>query len=969
MKKHYLLLLISLFPILILSQVGNLEIANKSGDYKVSKEVSLKNLDIKAKIVGPVSTTLVTMVFHNNSNRILEGQLSFPLPNGVSVSGYALDINGKLRNAVPVEKTKAKEVFESVERRRVDPGILEKTEANVFKTRIYPIPENGDRTIQITYHQELKFVNNKLQYQFLWDKDVVIPQFSLDVQVFDQINKPVLQEKPDGQLDFVKNDQVWNANIKKENFSIKNNLIVNFDQTNQEQLIAQPAQNNSYYFLLNLPVEENSKTKSLPKRIGLIWDNSFSSLSRDFKKEYQLLETYFKSNPNVELQLVLLNNKWQNKKTFKIINGNFQDLKDELSKVIYDGGTDYSQLKNINVDEYLFFTDGISSFGNLDFKLNKPVYTINSSVKHNYNQLRLISAKTGGLYLDISSNEASKEAQKLISSPLKFMGIKPNSDVEEVYPHVPVIIGSQLMISGIAKRKETTLTLQFGYDNLVTEEKTIQLNFEKQSSKDWDIAVMWAQKKINDLELLGGDFKNEIQNLSRQFGVVTDNTSLIVLEDINDYVKYKITPPEELRKDYDNIINDKNRTLQDSRKNIMANAEQKIEELKKWWNTDFKDIKYYPKAKVENGSRSDSTSFSRNIEEVLVTGVQGNQRSQRSAMAYEVANISTNQALAGRVAGVRITESNEIKATIKTIELKSSEKYMALFDNLKSADEIYTQYLKQREENKQTPTYYFDVANLLFAKGDKEKGLMVLSTIADLDIENEELYKLLLYKLKQENIADKSVFIAKKILDWRSMDPQSYRDYALALEDDGQYQEALTQLYKIFLNDYTEELAARDRGIEEVILMEINELINHRKANPNNINPKLISELPVNIRVALNWNKNNTDIDLWVTDPNGEKCMYSHKSTVIGGRISNDITEGFGPEQFILKKAIKGKYKIETNFFGDQQISISGPTTLMAEVFLNYASGKQERKIVVFQSTKKDNGGNNNGILIAEFDY
>jgi uncharacterized protein YfaP (DUF2135 family) len=125
----------------------------------------------------------------------------------------------------------------------------------------------------------------------------------------------------------------------------------------------------------------------------------------------------------------------------------------------------------------------------------------------------------------------------------------------------------------------------------------------------------------------------------------------------------------------------------------------------------------------------------------------------------------------------------------------------------------------------------------------------------------------------------------------------------------------------------------------------------------------------VNIRVVLNWNKDNTDIDLWVTDPRGEKCMYSHKSTEIGGRLSKDFTEGFGPEQFLLKNAVKGKYKIETNFFGEQQVSISGPTTLMAEIFLNYASGKQERKIVVFQSDKKGSGGNNNGILVAEFEY
>ena len=31
--------------------------------------------------------------------------------------------------------------------------------------------------------------------------------------------------------------------------------------------------------------------------------------------------------------------------------------------------------------------------------------------------------------------------------------------------------------------------------------------------------------------------------------------------------------------------------------------------------------------------------------------------------------------------------------------------------------------------------------------------------------------------------------------------------------------------------------------------------------------------MPVDLRIVMNWNMNNTDIDLWVTDPNEEKCM------------------------------------------------------------------------------------------------
>jgi Ca-activated chloride channel homolog len=110
--------------------------------------------------------------------------------------------------------------------------------------------------------------------------------------------------------------------------------------------------------------------------------------------------------------------------------------------------------------------------------------------------------------------------------------------------------------------------------------------------------------------------------------------------------------------------------------------------------------------------------------------------------------------------------------------------------------------------------------------------------------------------------------------------------------------------------------------------------------------------MPVDTRVVLNWNMNDTDIDLWLTDPNGEKCYYSHKTTAIGGRISDDFTNGYGPEQFLLKKAIKGVYTIEANFYGERQLKLAGPTTVMAEIYTHYASGRQQRKIITIQLEK-----------------
>jgi Vault protein inter-alpha-trypsin domain len=98
-------------------------------DGKTNNGVQLQSLKIDIKVCGTVARTTWLMTFKNNTSRILEGNLNFPLKDGASVSSYALDINGKMRNAVPVERAKGTEVFEAIERRRVDPGLLEKVMA------------------------------------------------------------------------------------------------------------------------------------------------------------------------------------------------------------------------------------------------------------------------------------------------------------------------------------------------------------------------------------------------------------------------------------------------------------------------------------------------------------------------------------------------------------------------------------------------------------------------------------------------------------------------------------------------------------------------------------------------------------------------------------------------------------------------------------------------------------------------
>src|SRR5688500_12069013 len=109
---------------------------------------------------------------------------------------------------------------------------------------------------------------------------------------------------------------------------------------------------------------------------------------------------------------------------------------------------------------------------------------------------------------------------------------------------------------------------------------------------------------------------------------------------------------------------------------------------------------------------------------------------------------------------------------------------------------------------------------------------------------------------------------------------------------------------------------------------------------------------------------NDTDIDLWITDPNGEKCLFSNRETKIGGHLSEDFTDGYGPEQFLLKKAVKGKYKIQVHYYGENSAKIAGRTTLLAEIFTNYARNNEQRKLITLQLEGEEE---REGVYVGEF--
>jgi Ca-activated chloride channel family protein len=185
----------------------------------------------------------------------------------------------------------------------------------------------------------------------------------------------------------------------------------------------------------------------------------------------------------------------------------------------------------------------------------------------------------------------------------------------------------------------------------------------------------------------------------------------------------------------------------------------------------------------------------------------------------------------------------------------------------------------------------------------------------------------------------------------RPEEPQSYRDLALVLGREKHYQRAIELLYRVVLTRWD-----RFPEIELTALTELNNLIVKARAAGQSgfaVDPRLVRNLDLDVRIVLTWDADLTDMDLWVIEPSAEKAYYGHPGTTIGGLVSKDFTQGYGPEEYLLHRAMRGMYKVQTNFYGSQAQTLIGAVTVQLTLYTNYGRPNEKRRAVTLRLTDK----------------
>lgn len=1088
-------------------------------DGSESADVSLQQLDIDVTINGMRAITTWTMTFKNHGTRTLEGELTFPLGDGIDVSRYALDINGHLREAVPVEKAKGAMVFESVERRQVDPGLLEKLEGNSFRTRIYPFNPGAARTVLIGYEEQLHFGGDgTLRYRLPLGITQKVPTFNLNIHILQSHATPLLEEDMNSGLTFTKAAEEYRISKQFKNYAPDHPISISLPKQKNSVEVVMQKKGSRYYYLVNSFMEGSSVEKRLPHQLSIVWDVSLSSRNRNIEKELHLLDDYILQIGDAQIDVLCVSNTIVSEQQFLVTDGDSHALRNYLRKARFDGATNLSCINFARLpgEEVLLFSDGHNTFYSDELSLGKKaVHCITSSTRSDFSNLHFITENTGGNFINLSGSSVDEALRLLCHQPLRFLGIKPHDGLRAHYPSLPLPVGSGFSVAGITEHPYDTITLLFGYGHHPIREKAVILDYNKQMTTTLNVSRIWAEKKINELSKRFEENKEEIGKLGRRYGIATRNTSLIVLETVQDYVTYNIQPPAELQQEYAQIMKHRKDQYHERDKLAKENATKYMKGLKDWYSTEWKPTKPKAEAKSrqERADRSQAantasrsqisqrteqantaandltgelsgTVYDEQTEPIIGAIVQVFQQGvQRGAAATDVngnysikplapsASYEVQFKYAGYkaivlrnviVAPDRVThqninmepDSNELQEVevrnysvpliesdnpgstttytrevisllptrnvddatamsastyqqksgisiagsrsggtmyiidgvavndgdaiaidtedpIKSNGTLTEEEARSLADwtddeNSDSADYMrlirrtprdqqYNTYLSLRAKQGYRPTFFLRVADYFFSTKREATAVRILSNIAELGIEDYELYKMMGYKLREMSEYDAAVYCFKKVLNWRPEEPQSYRDYGLILEDVGEYQRAFDTLYTALTCEYSTEQMGLYEGYQEVLLAELNELLakHGRKLHTGKLDKQWIAAMPVDLRVVLNWNMSETDVDLWVTDPDGEKCFYSHPETAIGGRLTDDFTDGFGPEQFELRKAKKGTYVVQANYFNDRMQKIAGPTTVLAEIYTYYGTKWQQRQLITLQLDKE----------------
>lgn len=939
--------------------------ATVTSNFPQGQAVQLREVSVDVQVFGGQAQTRIELRLFNPNPRVLEGELQFPLLDGQVVTGFALDVNGSLRDAVPVPKAKGQEIFEDIRRRRVDPGLLKATAGNQYKLRVYPIAAQGERRVSLTVTETLQGLKDGVLLRVPLAFASSVGRLNVRVQASGVARGDArLLQAPEG-TEWI-DGRGQGGSLHRESTGVQLGrsgwtapagpggwLQLALRQSNRTQMMVGES-GGKRFFAGQVPFRDEPVRRADPKHIALVWDASGSAVAQS--RVLPVLDAWFRAmRQSVKVSLIVMRNRPEPVRSFTVTPGGFAALAAVLRAEPADGSSNFDVLPiPPGVDATLMVSDGLMTDGKqlINYTGTAPVFAINGAGSADLPRLARLADRTGGALVDAALLPPDEAVRAMLFDGWRVAGV---SSLDANHLALPSLRVQHGRISVAGEMEGATARVEVALSHPDGRRQTLVLPVGGPASAGRWPAQQWAQWRGSELAENPALHAAELRNIASAHGIVGPNSSLIVLELAADYARYELPAPPELAAEVAQLGRLQLAQSGQMRRGHIETMVRQMEQKQSWWDRDFPKDAPRPaeqKKKEVQGAVGNMGGSAPGMSAAQANALARREAESSSRVLAERPPSAPPAPVAAAPARMeaRRDMASDLAAKAASADQASAQSTIALqgwtpdapyFRRLRDASpsDLYRTYLDERAAHLASSSFYLDAAGIFLDRGQVEFGLRVLSNLAEMNLENRQLLRLYAYRLQQARRADLAVPVFERVSELAPNEPQSWRDLGLALAESGQAQRGVNALWEVVSRPWNGRFA----GVGMIALAELNAIAAQASAAGEpldlaRVDARLRRNLPLALRVVMAWDTDDTDIDMWVTDPNNERASYANRLTFQGGAMSPDATGGYGPEEYSLKTARPGKYRIDAQFYGNQQQVLSAGTTVMVRVTTGFGT-------------------------------
>lgn len=533
--------------------------------------LAVETLDVQVQIEGRLARTRVKQVFRNKLHRQAEGVYSFQLPDGASISRLQMDVEGQMMEGELVERERARQIYEDIVQRRKDPALLEWQGGNRFKTQIFPIPAQGTKTVILTYEERLSARQGRASYTYQMprlegDRHTPIGDFRFSLQADADSGTPTPQGYP---AQVRRQDKDARVEYQATAFVPQGPLEVDFARAPRVDAEVRYARRDGQGFFQVDLIPQAKEAQPLERRDLVVVVDSSAGLGQPEVARGAWLASALIHDLGPQRRFLALHGDIEARACQQEPAGASQKQAtfDCLASLDAGGATDLGALLEAAAGsaarlgdqvDIVLFTDGVASLGQLDADLlrdqwrrqaeQRPGWRLHTvGVGHGPDMgfLQSLARQSGGHALRVTPDQppeaAHEELSWLLRSPLLTdlklsvsQGQARDLEPGEL-PSLPY--GAPLAVLGRLDSGPATIHLEAKYQGQTLRQE-IQVQVP-QSASDGLLPGFWARARIDSLQGAQAP-REQVVALSKNFGVMSQYTSFLVLENQQAYERFQV---------------------------------------------------------------------------------------------------------------------------------------------------------------------------------------------------------------------------------------------------------------------------------------------------------------------------------------------------------------------------------------------------------------------------------------------